>query len=420
MKKILEKILANLAKKILTKYNPEIIGITGSVGKTSTKETVHAVLRDSFNVRTNIKNYNTEIGVPLTIIHTESAGKNIFRWLIIIFKAWKLILIKDKNYPQILILEMAADHPGDIKYLVKLAPCKIGIVTAVGASHTEFFGSVKGVAQEKSNIVSHLKKSDTAILNIDDNLVYKMQKKTSASVLTYGLSEHAQIRAFDIHYSNGDGVECKISNSLSTVPAKFKNVLASSQISSILAALAVAQTYNLNLKESSDSLKDFRFPAGRLQLLPGIKKTKIIDDTYNSSPKAVKVALEVLSRIKCTGRRWAVLGDMLELGVLTEPAHKEIGEWIKSFKVDILVTVGERTKDTAQIVENNWLPPEKVITFSNADEAKVFIQNEIEPDDLILIKGSQGMRMEKIVKEIMAEPNKAKILLVRQSKKWLK
>ncbi|MBU4481854.1 hypothetical protein KKC16_00145, partial [Patescibacteria group bacterium] len=236
MKKIIEKALAFFAKQILKKYKPEIIGITGSVGKTSTKEVIFQVLKKRYKVRQNIKNYNTEIGVPLTIINAKSAGKNIFKWLVVFYRALKLILIKNKDYIKILILEMAADHPGDIKYLTKLALCKIGVITAIGPSHLEFFETLENVIQEKQILISHLGKSDYAILNVDDNLVYPMRQKTTANILTYGTKSNAKIRAENINYnSNGQGVKCKIVIDQEYINAEFKNILSMSQLSSLLA-----------------------------------------------------------------------------------------------------------------------------------------------------------------------------------------
>ncbi len=424
MKKLIERILAKLAEKILKKYKPEIIGITGSVGKTSTKEAIFTVLKNKFNVRKSIKNYNTEVGVPLTIIGVESPGKSIFKWLPVFFKALHLILKRDKFYPEILVLEMAADHPGDIEYLVKLAPCKVGVVTAIGPTHLKFFGEIRNVIQEKEKLVSHLDKNSWAVLNADDKLVVPMQKNIRARIITYGLKPEADISAESINYEvSGLGMSCKLIVKKGFIPAEvqadFKNVIASSQLSSLLAGVAVGLIYDIPLTQATLNLQTFKFPKGRLSLIKGIKSTLIIDDTYNSSPKAVKVALEVLSRIRCKGRRWAVLGDMLELGGYTETAHQEVGEWIKQFKVDILVTVGERSTETAKVAEINGLEKEKVYNFETSKEAGKFIQKEIEQGDLILVKGSQGMRMEKIVKEIMAEPNRAEELLVRQDKEWI-
>jgi len=419
MKKFIQKFLYIFAKKILSKYKPEVVGITGSVGKTSTKKATYEVLKNNFNARTNIKNYNTEFGVPLTIIGAKSGGKNILKWLSIFLRALYLIFFKTQNYPEILILEMAADHPGDIEYLTNLAPCKIAVVTAIGPTHLEFFETIENVIKEKQFLVSHLKENSFAVLNVDDNLVLPLKEKTRARIITYGMSNQASLKATSIVFENdGSGVKCDIKYNNESCQAHFKNILAISQISSFLGAIAVGKIYHLSLSEIVNNLQDFEFPKGRLQLLNGIKNTLIIDDTYNSSPKAVKTALEVLSRLKCSGRRFAVLGDMLELGGYSETAHSEAGEWVKEFKVDILVTVGERSKTTARIAEINGFVPERVVSFDNYFDAGKFLQNEIKEGDLILIKGSQGMRMEHIVKEIMVEPERASELLVRQEKEW--
>ncbi len=420
MKKNIQKILYLLAKKILKIYQPQIIAITGSVGKTSVKEAVYLVLKDNFSVATNIKNYNTEFGVPLTIIKAKSGGKNILKWLTVILKALKKIICKDKKYPKILILEMAADHPGDIEYLVKLAQPNLAIITAIGPAHMEFFGSLENIIKEKQTLITKLNKDAQAILNADDNLVLAMKNKTEAQVLTYGLGENALVRATNIRYEDdGSGIYCTINYGQETAEAHFKNVLALTQVGSLMAAITVGLIYKMSLENIIQKLIDFKFPAGRLQLLAGIKKTQIIDDTYNSSPKAVKVALEVLSRIACSSRRLAVLGDMLELGNYSETAHAEVGEWVKEYKIDILIAVGQSSKKTAEVAEINGLAREHVLVFDTAFEAGKFLQNEIVQGDLILVKGSQSMRMERVVKEIMAEPNRAEELLVRQSEGWL-
>ncbi len=421
MKKAIEKILSFFTRQILKKYRPEIIGLTGSVGKTSTKEAIYAVLKNRFKVRANIKNYNNELGVPLTVIDIQTGGKNIFKWLAIFAKALSLILFKDQNYPQILILEMAADHPGDIEYLTRLAPCHVGVITAIGPTHLEFFQTIENLIKEKEKIITHLNENDWAVINADDSLVSPLSKRSRAKILSYGLSAEANIKAVNLHYENGGrSLGCKISDGEALVPAVFKNAVSTSQLSSLLAAVAVAKIYGFNLIDATLALKDFKFPKGRLNLIFGIKETLIIDDTYNSSPKAVKAALEVLSRLQCTGRRIAVLGDMLELGNYSETAHQEVGEWVKEFKVNLLITVGERAKDIARVAEISGLAKECVVSFDQSEEAGKFLQNEICSGDLILVKGSQGMRMEKIVKEIMAEPMCAGELLVRQEKEWQK
>ncbi|MCD4705717.1 hypothetical protein K8R61_01405, partial [bacterium] len=197
MRKIIQYILKILSKKILDKYKPEIIGITGSVGKTSTRDAVKRILEKDYNVRANIKNYNNEIGVPLTIIGEKSPSKSIIGWLNIIGKGIKLIFKTNKNYPRILILEMGADRIGDIEYLVSFVRCNIAIVTNISESHLEFFHIVQKIEKEKRKIVENLKQENSAILNMDLELTRNMKDKTKAKVITFGFEKGANIRAVD-------------------------------------------------------------------------------------------------------------------------------------------------------------------------------------------------------------------------------
>ncbi|MCK4554802.1 hypothetical protein KAU19_07680, partial [Candidatus Parcubacteria bacterium] len=195
MKKIIQLKLKILAKLILAKYKPDVIGITGSVGKTSTKEAIYTVLASKFKVRRNIKNYNNEIGLPLTIIGADSPGRSIIGWYIVFLKALKLILFKDKDYPKILVLEMGVDRPGDMKYLNNIVKCKVGVITSIGPVHLEFFGTINNIQKEKGGLIKNLTKSSWAVLNYDDEKVRQTGNNTEAQILTYGFNEKADVRA---------------------------------------------------------------------------------------------------------------------------------------------------------------------------------------------------------------------------------
>ncbi len=420
MKKILVKTLRFLAKKILKKYKPEIIGVTGSFGKTSTKEAVFAVLSSKFNVRRNIKNYNNEIGLPLTIIGAGSPGRSVLGWLGVFFQAFFLLVLK-QDYPKILILEMAVDHPGDMDYLVDLALPKIGVVANIGAVHLEYFKTVERIAKEKAKIVTRIK-DGWAVLNADNELVLGIKDQVKCPVLTYGLGSKADLRAQEINISHNDlkekgiaGISFKMIYQGNVMPVLLPNILGEHLVYAALAGAALGIIYGMNLMEISQALQSFKAPKGRMNLIDGIKKTLIIDDTYNAGPDSTLAALKVLGRIP--GRRWAVLGDMLELGEYTEEAHRKVGESMASNKIDFLITVGERARIIASEAEKG-LGEDRVFSFPDAEKAGLFLQDRMESGDIVLVKGSQGMRMEKIVKEVMAEPLKAKDLLVRQDKPW--
>ncbi|MBI5731731.1 MAG: UDP-N-acetylmuramoyl-tripeptide--D-alanyl-D-alanine ligase [Candidatus Magasanikbacteria bacterium] len=426
---LLEKILNYLAGAILKKYQPEIIGITGSVGKTSTKEAIFTVLKSGFSARAAIRNYNNELGAPLTIIGAESGGKNWGRWWRIFLQAVGLLLKKDKNYPRILILEMAADKPGDIKHLIKLAPCRVGVLTAIGPAHLETFKTIHRVAEEKQLIVRHLKKGGLAIINYDDELAREAIPKTEAEVMTYGLREGALIKAENLkidqeaknNFVSLKGMMFKINQGGSLVPVILPGVLGCQHIYAALAGAVAGLRYGLNLVEISERLKEYQPPPSRMRILAGIKYTTLIDDSYNSSPLSASAALAVLAEVeKGEGRKIAVLGEMLELGGYTEEAHQKIGKLAAESGLDFLVTVGERAKMLAEAAFKNGLSDDKIAKFSRGEEAGRFLQEKIQSGDIILIKGSQGVRMEKIVVELMAEPLRAGELVCRQEESWKK
>jgi len=427
MRKLLRLKLKILAKLILKRYRPTVIGITGSIGKTSAKEAISKVLDGKLSYRASSKNYNNEIGVPLTIIGSDSPGKNIIGWLAIFFKVLKLILIKDKNYPGVLILEMGVDKPGDLNYLTGIAPVNVALVTAVSYSHFEYFGSLSNIKKEKQVIIEKLDNKGLAILNYDNEPTREMSGASKTRVLTYGLLEGADLQAQDITYNfnRGDyelyGINFKLNYKGSIVPVVMKNVLSETSIYAALAAVAVGIYFNLNLVEIANSLNDFSLPHGRMNLLPGIKHTFIIDDTYNSSPEAAIAAIDILSRVKIDDKasRYAVLGEMLEIGHYTEEGHRLVGSKVFESGIDYLVAIGEKARDFIRGAKEAGMLEDNLFYFDNLNEAGHFLQNRITVGDVLLVKGSQGARTEKIVKELMAEPEKAPQLLVRQGKEWL-
>lgn len=428
LKNILQSILRGLSKKILEKYKPDIIGVTGSVGKTSSKEAIACILETKFSVRRNTKNYNNEIGLPLTIIGVEKTpGRSLWGWLRVIIKAKKLILATDKNYPEILVLEMGADKPGDISYLTDLAPCKVGVLTMISHAHTEFFKTIKKIAQEKRIIISHLRQDGFAVLNFDSDTVMQNIGATKAEIITYGFKDGADLRVTDVNIIKNDftdwpaGLNFKVLYKGNVVPVFLPGVISRSAISAALAGLAVGTVFGVNIIEGSQALSKLEGLPGRMRLVDGIKHTLIIDDTYNSSPEAVKMALEALSHIEVgqSARRYAALGDMLELGPETENAHREIGFKVAELELDFLITVGEAAKYIALAAKEAGFDENKIASFASSVEAGRFLQEKMVQGDVILAKGSQGVRMEKLVKEVMAEPLQASVLLCRQGKEWL-
>jgi len=405
------------------------------VGKTSTKEAIYAVLKSHFGekrIRKNEKNYNNEIGVPLTIFNLKTGGNSILKWIPKFIKMFYMILVK-VDYPDFLVLEMGADKPGDIKYLLDFVKHKIGVVTTVGdiPVHVEFFESPEKVAEEKKTMVKSLDREGIAILNYDDERVRKMTSDLEAKVMTFGLNEKADIKATNYELKllfekeNVSELNFKLDFKGSSVPAKLINVLGTQHLYSALAGAAVGIILNMNLVEISQAIKEIVPLPGRMHLLKGIKNSVIIDDSYNAAPLSMEAGLDALKVFRQNlpagrqGKIIAILGDMLEIGKYSEQAHIQLGKKA-SETVNLIFAIGNRAEFVAQGAINNGFDENKIFKFSTSEEAKLVVQKEIREKDIVFVKGSQSIRLERIIEEIMAEPEKAKQLLVRQDKSWLK
>lgn len=426
MRLILQKILKVLSKAVIKKYNPLVIGITGSVGKTSTKEAVFTVLKEKFRVRKAAGSFNTEEGLPLAVLgdwgETDlklisrygPAGKKIqkvFFWLgIAISGFFKLIFTPKSKYPETLILEYGADRPGDIEKLIKIVRPKIGVVTALGEMpvHVEYYSGPQEVAKEKAKLIQALPATGLAVLNHDDWTVFDMKDLCLAEVMTFGFDPHARVLASDVSYfidsgSNlSGGISFKLNHDNNVVPFRLSNALGKHQIYAALAATAVGLHFGMNLVEISRALEKMEFPEHRLKLVKGTKSSLIIDDTYNASPLSTHAALDTLKEFgdrvilkTGAGRKIAVLGDMRELGVFTEKAHRLIGNLVPE-RAEFLFTAGPAAKFIADSAFNQ-LPKENIMSFDLASEAGEWLKNFIQEGDIVLVKGSRAMEMEKIV-----------------------
>jgi UDP-N-acetylmuramoyl-tripeptide--D-alanyl-D-alanine ligase len=277
-------------------------------------------------------------------------------------------------------------------------------------------------------MICNLNKGAWAIFNYDDERVRSMAKSSKSRVMTYGFSKEADLYASNVVYkfeetkkiSSLAGVTFKLNYNGSVVPVVLPNVIGTAAIYAALAGAAVGLALDMNLVEIANALAKFDSPHGRMKLIDGIKNTLIIDDTYNASPQSSLMAIQFVGRIETSEpfRKVAIFGDMLELGSLSESGHKEVGKALVKTGFDLIITSGERSKDIGRGAMEAGLVEEKVFNFKNAEEAGKFAQNRIKKGDLILIKGSQGARMEKVVKELMADPLYAGGLLVRQGKEW--
>jgi UDP-N-acetylmuramyl pentapeptide synthase len=419
LKTIIIEILTWEAKLVLVRYKPSIIAVTGSVGKTTTKDAIFSALSTHTHVRKSEKSFNSELGVPLSILGLPNVWGSWFGWIENIFLGLWLIIFPHK-YPKWLVLEVGTDRPGDITAITKWLKPDVTVLTRLPLIpvHVEFFESVEHVIEEKLALVRALKKDGILVGNADDERIALTLREFNGPSRGYGFLDKAQIRATNVTRTQ-QGVSLTIETGDEKIPAHFPHLIADTQVAATLAAFSVADALGFSRKEIVANLSDFRTPPGRLNLIPGKNDTTIIDDTYNSSPEAVESALKLMSGMQVTGRKIAILGDMLELGKFTEEAHRTVGEHA-AHVVKYLITVGIRAKGIAESAYMHGMTAETVAEYADSREAGRALASILEPGDLILVKGSQGVRLEKAVEELMAHPEEKTKLLVRQEEEWRK
>lgn len=420
MKNQIQNLITYLARRIIRKHKPKIIGITGSVGKTSAKEAVFAVVSKRYRAYRPLKNFNNEFGLPFAIVGVDSPARSVGKWLVVLARAFRLAFFGGR-YPEVLVLEYGIDHPGDMDHLLSIAVPDIAVVTAIGVAHYTFFHDETGIAQEKGKLVEALSISGVAVLNADNSGALQLREKAKGTVVTYGVNNTgADVRLSDVQ-------EAYSGNPVTTFTAALSgnkkiistiNALGTTHTSAIAAALAVADALKIDNDSILKGLETYKPAVGRLNVIGGIKRTTIIDDTYNASPDSMREALVLLERVPAE-IKMAVLGDMLELGEISDEAHKQIGIAVAKLNLNHFVTVGPSGKLMADAARGAGMPADKILSFDSSPQAQATVQQILKPNSLVLIKGSQGMRMEKITKEIMAEPMRARELLCRQYGNWL-
>lgn len=418
-RRVLERVLRVMARLVIRRYHPIVVGITGSVGKSSTKEAISAVLSSKYVLWKSVGNYNNEIGVPLAILGAESGGSSFFRWFLVGVRFFRLALLPT-DYPGVLVLEMGVDRPGDMTYLLSIAPVRIGVVTRIASSHLAFFGTVGNIAREKGRIISTLPSDGFAILNADDPRVFRMKEKTKAVVLSYGFSDEATVRADNLIFQGGDGgsgFSFKLNYDGKTIPVRLPSVLARHQIEDALAGAAVGIALDMNLVDIASALENIVPLPGRLRALVGKDGATILDDTYNASPASTIAALETLASVPAE-RKIAILGDMLELGSDSETLHRELAEALSATGVEFFVAVGQRMNLARETLVSMGFPERQTLFFPDPVSAIETMRQLVRKDDLVLVKGSRGMRMEKVTEALLRNPEEAADVLCSQSEIW--
>lgn len=402
------------------KYQPLVVGVTGSVGKSSAKEAIALALATGYTVRKAEGNYNNEIGIPITVIGARSGGSSWFRWIAVCFK-WMWMMLVPVRYPQILVLEMGIDRPGDMETLLQFIPVKIGVVTQISSSHIAYFGTLSNIAREKGKLVASLPEDGYAILNADDKRTLKMKDRTKAECVAYGFDSGADVQAdnFVLHrqVEKAEGFNLKVNFDGTSVPLRLPKVVAKHHIPAVLAALSVAKVLKMNLVDVVIALEAFEPLPGRLRMIPGRDNTFLLDDTYNASPASTLAALLVMSGLMAP-RKVIVLGDMLELGPESDREHALLAGAIREADVHIIFTVGYHMRALHEQLLQDGFSRKQVLWMPDPLSAVEPLLKIIRSGDLILIKGSQGMRMEKITEQLLADPRTASSFLCRQSDEW--
>lgn len=412
------------ARMIIKRYKPQVVAVTGSVGKTGTKDAIYTVLSRFFHTRKSKKSFNSEVGIPLTIIGCPTGWRDMIKWVRNILKGFWVLFVPLRKYPKCLVLEVGVGKPGDMEELKQWVQPDVVVVSAFGEmpSHVEFFDSKEEVWKEEASIIDALKSNGVLVLNHDDERVYALKETTNQRVITFGFSKDADIsiQNQEITYKDGmpTGFTLRIEYEGKSLPVTFPGVIGGSFSYYAGAAMAVAYAYDVNMLKAVSALGASDFPQGRAMLVPGKHGSVIIDDTYNSSPPALGLALDTLEQVEAPGRKIAVLGDMLELGRFSDEEHHKLG--LRAVLVaDVLVTVGVRARGFADAADEAGFSRANVYEFDEAREAGIFLQSLVREGDIVLVKGSQGVRMERTVFEIMNNKEKAGELLCRQEKEWV-
>lgn len=420
--KKLATILGSMARLVLRSRKPIVIGITGSVGKSSAKEAIALVVSKNYRVRFSPGNYNNEFGLPSAILGIKSPGRSIVRWLSACFHAI-LIVLRIESYPEVLILEMGIDHPGDMDYLTSIARPDIAVLTRIAESHLANFENLAHIAKEKGKLIAALPDDGIAVLNADDERVMRQADRTKAKIVSYGLSPGASLFADNIRVlqENGrtEGLSFKLNFGGKSIPVRLPAVVARHHLPAVLAAAAVAVALKMNLVDVAAALTEFRALPGRMTLLDGDARIRIIDDTYNASRVSTEAALNTLREL-IAPRKVVILGDMLEIGAGSNEAHRALRDAVIGSGATVFVGVGQHMRFLADALHGTNFPEKSIHHYPDPLAARDRLAEHIRPGDLVLVKGSQGLRMELIVERLLGERSDAEknALLCRQSVAW--
>ncbi|HEY3282732.1 MAG TPA: UDP-N-acetylmuramoyl-tripeptide--D-alanyl-D-alanine ligase [Armatimonadota bacterium] len=363
--------LGHLARFWRRQWPGHMVAVTGSSGKTTTKEMIATALGGDGSVQKTARNYNNEIGVPLTLLGLEPRHQQA-------------------------VVEMGMRGPGEIAWLAEVAEPTVGVVTNIGRAHLGRLGSIEGIADAKSELLERLPARGTAILPAEDRCLGRLRDRCSCRVLTFGRSDTADVRAVETKLGE-EGSITQVSLGGLSLGLRLQ-VPGAHNVLNALAALAVAQVVGVCPEEACRRLESFVPPELRSETAALSCGALLISDVYNANPDSMAVALESL--VLRPGRKIAVLGDMLELGPTEMEEHRTIGRKVADLGIGVLVGVGPRATGIAEGALDAGMPKERVYSVMECEAAAPLLRGVIRPGDVVLVKGSRGMKMERLVEEL--------------------
>ena len=367
--------LGDLAHEWRRKFSIPVIGLTGSSGKTTTKEMIAAIIkRNKKNVLKTEGNLNNLIGLPQTVFRITKED-------------------------EVAILEMGTNTRGEIKRLTQVAEPNIGLITNIGLAHLEGFGSIDGVREEKGALFYNMDESGIAIINIDDEHIKIIAGKWKGRRITFGMSTDADISAKNIGKSSSKGMRFDLVIGAKTQKTEMK-IVGSHHVYNAMAAAATARAVGISDETIAEGLKAFRSFSGRMEIIKLRNGAYLLDDSYNANPSSVREALMTLKDLKNHHNCYVFLGDMLELGSAAEEMHRRIGMLTATIGVNALFLQGAFSAVTAAGAMEGGLPSQNIYFSSDPEESMNYLKKYIKKGDWILVKGSRLMKMEKIVARI--------------------
>ena len=353
-----------------------VVGVTGTNGKSTTKEMIASITKMKFKTLKTRGNLNNHIGLPL----------NLFR------------LSKDDR---VAVLEMGMSATGEIKRLAEIAQPEIGVLTNISEGHLTQLKTLKNIQTAKGELYDSLSEQGTAVVNADDPLVLELAKSVRAKVITYGIHKDADVRAEDIRPRDKEGFDFTVRLFDQTISTHLP-FIGSCNIYNALAAMATGYTLGLEPEDMKAGLNNCNLLSQRYEITE-LKGVTVINDTYNANPRSMLEAMKTLAQYPCKGRRFLVIGDMLELGKLAEPAHRQLGTQVGALSIDYLVAVGEFSAFAAQGAADAGMGCKRIASASERKCAVAFLKKHVRPGDCLLVKGSRGSKMEEVVNSLAEE-----------------